>query len=232
VKIRVLDDPKMVALEAAKTIAAEARSAVMTRGKFVMAVSGGRTPWQMLRILSGEDVPWKHVHVFQVDERVAPAGDPERNLTHLVECLLEQAPLRPEQIYAMPVEDRDLESATASYARTLEEIAGSPPVLDLTHLGLGADGHTASLVPGDPVLDLTEVDVALTGVYQEHRRMTLTYPALNRSRRILWVVTGEEKAGMLARLRDGDISIPAGRIRQDKALLLVDRAAADRSEPA
>ena len=231
-KIRVLDDPKMVALEAAKTIAAEARSAVMTRGKFVMAVSGGRTPWQMLRILSGEDVPWKHVHVFQVDERVAPAGDPERNLTHLVECLLEQAPLRPEQIYAMPVEDRDLESATASYARTLEEIAGSPPVLDLTHLGLGADGHTASLVPGDPVLDLTEVDVALTGVYQEHRRMTLTYPALNRSRRILWVVTGEEKAGMLARLRDGDISIPAGRIRQDKALLLVDRAAADRSEPA
>ena len=231
-KIRVLDDADMVAMEAAKTIAAEARSTVMTRGKFVMAVSGGKTPWQMLRVLSGEDVPWKYVHVFQVDERVAPAGDPDRNLTHLLKSLLEQAPLRPEQIYAMPVEDRDLEAATANYARTLEEIAGSPPVLDLAHLGLGPDGHTASLVPGDPVLEITDADVALTGVYQERRRMTLTYPMLNRSRRILWVVTGAEKAGMLVRLRAGDISIPAGRIRQDKALVLVDRAAADRSEPA
>ena len=115
------------------------------------------------------------------------------------------------------------------YALTLREIAGSPPVLDLVHLGLGPDGHTASLVPGDAVLDVTDADVALTGVYQGRRRMTLTYPILNRSRRILWLVTGSEKAGMLVRLRDGDLSIPAGRVRRDQALVLADRAAAERS---
>ena len=119
-----------------------------------MAVSGGRTPWEMLRALAGEEVPWKAVHVFQVDERVAPAGDPDRNLTHLRESLLEHAPLPAEQIHAMPVEEPDLEGAAARYAQTLRQIAGSPPVLDLAHLGLGPDGHTASLVPGDPVLNV------------------------------------------------------------------------------
>jgi 6-phosphogluconolactonase len=230
-KIQVLADADAVATGAAKIIAAEARSAVAARGRFVMAVSGGRTPWQMLRALATEDVPWKNLHVVQVDERVAPAGHADRNLTHLCASLLEQAPLRPEQIYAMPVEEKDLEAAAKSYAETLREIAGTPPVLDLAHLGLGSDGHTASLVPGDPVCDLTEVDVAMTGVYQERRRMTLTYPMLNRSRRILWLVTGPEKTGMLVRLHDGDVSIPAGRIRQDKALVLADCAAAENCGP-
>jgi 6-phosphogluconolactonase len=225
-KINVLGDAKAVAAEAAKFIAAEARMAVTVRGQFVFAISGGHTPWQMLRALATEEVPWKNVHIVQVDERVAPAGHAERNLTHLCESLLEQAPLRPEQIYALPVEEKDLEAAAASYARTLQEIAGTPPVLDLAHLGLGPDGHTASLVPGDPVCDITDADVAMTGVYEGRRRMTLTYPMLNRSRRILWLVTGAEKAGMLARLYAGDMSIPAGRVRQDKALVLADQAAA------
>jgi 6-phosphogluconolactonase len=230
-KIKVLADANVVATEAAKLIAAEARTAVAARGRFVFAVSGGRTPWQMLQALSTEDMPWKNVHVVQVDERVAPPGHADRNLTHLCASLLEQAPLRPEQIYAMPVEDKDLEAAVRSYAQTLEELAGTPPVLDLAHLGLGPDGHTASLVPEDPVCDLTDVDVAMTGVYQERRRMTLTYPMLNRSRRILWLVTGAEKAGMLVRLQAGDVSIPAGRIRQDKALVLADHAAAEPGNP-
>jgi len=227
-QIQILPDADAVARQAAKIIAAEARSAVTARGRFIMAVSGGHTPWQMLRALAGEEVPWQGVHVVQVDERIAPAGNPDRNLTHLRESLLANAPLPPEQLHAMPVEENNLKAAAARYARTLQQIAGSPPVLDLAHLGLGPDGHTASLVPGDPVLDVTERDVALTGVYLGRRRMTLTYPMLNRSRRILWVATGAEKAGMLPRLRDGDVTIPAGRIRQDQALLLADRPAAEK----
>ena len=198
------------------------------RGRFIVAFSGGHTPWQMLRALADEQMPWAGVHVVQVDERVAPAGDPDRNLTHLRESLLARCPLRPEQVHAMPVESADLEAAGARYALTLQQIAGSPAVLDLAHLGLGPDGHTASLVPGDPVLDVTGADVALTGVYQGRRRMTLTYPVLNRARRIVWLITGGEKAEMLARLCRGDRSIPAGRIDQHQALVLADHEAAAR----
>ena len=225
-KIEILPDADAVARQAAEAIAADARASVLARGRFVMAVSGGHTPWQMLRALANEDVPWENLHVAQVDERVAPEGDPDRNLSHLRESLLEHAPLRPEQILAMPVEWPDLDAAAKGYAETLQKIAGSPPVLDLAHLGLGPDGHTASLVPGDPVLNVTDLDVALTGVYQERRRMTLTYPMLNRSRRILWLVTGSDKVAALQRLRDGDRSIPAGRIQAANALVLADQAAA------
>ena len=158
-KIEVLADADAVARAAAATIAADARAAVAARGRFLMAVSGGHTPWVMLRELANEQVPWNDVHVFQVDERIAPAGDPDRNLTHLRASLLEHAPLPPEQIHAMPVEMPDSEAAAKQYAQTLREIAGSPPVLDLAHLGLGPDGHTASLVPGDPVCDVTDADV-------------------------------------------------------------------------
>jgi len=225
-KIEIFPDADAVAQKGAEIIAAEARAAVKARGRFIVAVSGGHTPWQMLRALVNEDVPWEGVNVVQVDERVAPAGDSDRNLTHLYESLLEHAPLRPEQIYAMPVEEPELESAAERYAETLKKIAGSPPVLDLVHLGLGPDGHTASLVPEDPVLNVTDSDVALTGVYQGRRRMTLTYPMLNRSRRVLWLVTGNDKVDALARLREGDVSIPAGRIQRDNALVLADQAAA------
>jgi len=227
-KTQILADADVVAKEAAKVIAAEARSAVAARGRFIMAVSGGHTPWQMLRALASEDVPWGSVHVVQVDERIAPAGDPDRNLAHLRESLLEHAPLPAEQIYAMPVEEVDLEAAARRYARTLEQIAGTPPLLDLAHLGLGPDGHTASLVPNDPVLNVLDRDVALTGVYMKRRRMTLTYPMLNRSRRILWLVTGAEKVAMLPRLCAADASIPAGRVHQEHALVLADRAAAEK----
>jgi 6-phosphogluconolactonase len=229
-EIKILASAEAVAREGAAIIAAEARAAVAARGHFMLAVSGGHTPWVMLRDLAGEDIPWNGVHVAQVDERVAPAGHPDRNLTHLRESLLEHAPLRAEQIYAMPVEASDLEAAASLYAQTLRGIAGSPPVFDLVHLGLGPDGHTASLVPGDPVLDVTDADIALTGVYQGRRRMTLTYPMINRARRILWLVTGNDKVGMLMRLRDGDSSIPAGRIVRDNACVIADRAAAGQLE--
>ena len=223
--IRILDDADSAARAAAAVIADSARAAVAARGRFVMAVSGGHTPWIMLRALANEEVPWGRVHVVQVDERVAPAGHPDRNLTQLRASLLEHAPIGPDQIHPMPVESPDLETAAAQYALTLGQLAGSPPVLDLVHLGLGPDGHTASLVPGDPVLQVADADVALTGVYQGRRRMTLTYPMLNRARNVLWLVTGSEKAGMLARLQSGDLSIPAGRVRAGDALILADRGA-------
>jgi 6-phosphogluconolactonase len=228
-RIEALADADSVARAGAAFTAAEARAAVAARGRFIVAFSGGHTPWQMLRALAAEEVPWAGVHVVQVDERVAPAGDPDRNLTHLRESLLAHCPLRPEHVHAMPVETADLEAASRHYALTLRQIAGFPAVLDLAHLGLGPDGHTASLVPGDPVLEVTDADVALTGIYQGRRRMTLTFPILNRSRRIVWLVTGREKTEMLARLCRGDRAIPAGRISQDQALVLADHEASARS---
>jgi 6-phosphogluconolactonase len=225
-KIEMFADDESTAHAAAKFIAAGACDAVTARGRFVMAVSGGHTPWIMLRALASEELPWKRVQVVQVDERVAPNGHPDRNLTHLREALLDHSPIRPEQIHAMPVESPNLEAAAREYASTLCEIAGTPPTLDMVHLGLGPDGHTASLVPGEPVLNVTDADVAMTGNYQGRRRMTLTYPVINRARHVLWLVTGSEKVGMLDRLRKGDLSIPAGRIRQDRAVIFADHAAA------
>lgn len=226
-KIEVMDTAESVAQRAAAIIGEETRMAVNSRGRFVIAVSGGHTPWLMLRELAQTDVPWQAVHIIQVDERVAPPGNPDRNLTHLRESLLNHAPISAGQIHQMPVESADLEAAATAYAKTLQQVAGTPPVLDMVHLGLGPDGHTASLVPGDPVLNVEDADVGITGVYQGRRRMTLTYPIINRCRRVLWVVTGKEKTPALRRLLDGDTSIPAGRVRRQNALLIADHAAAE-----
>lgn len=225
-KTHIFPDADAVAKGAATIIAEEARKAVAARGRFVMAVSGGKTPWQMLRDLAHEEVPWASVHIVQVDERIAPAGDPDRNLTHLRESLLSHAPIPPEQIHAMPVEAADPERACLDYTGVLNSLCGAPPVLDLIHLGLGPDGHTASLIPGDSVCQVLDREIALTGVYQNRRRMTLTYPVINRARAILWVVTGGEKAPMVPRLLAGDPGIPAGPIAQQNATLLLDAPAA------
>jgi len=222
----ILPDQDALAKRAAGIIAADARAAAQARGRFVMAVSGGKTPWLMLAELAHQELPWADVHVFQIDERIAPAGDPDRNYTHLRTSLLQHAPIPPEQIYPMPVESPEVEGAAKQYAHMLERVAGKPPVLDLAHLGLGPDGHAASLIPNDPVLQVTDSDVAITGVYQGHRRMTLTYPVINRARRILWLVSGRDKVSALTKLRAADPSIPAGRISQTRALLLADREAA------
>jgi len=227
--IDVLADVDSAARRAAAVIASEARAAIAARGRFVVGISGGRTPWIMLRALSALDLPWEHVDVVQVDERIAPAGHSDRNLTHLLAALQSPVPAagrRFARIHPMPVDSADLAGAPARYAQLLADIAGSPPVLDLVHLGLGADGHTASLIPGDPVLGVTDADVSLTGMYQGRRRMTLTYPIINRARRVLWLITGEDKAAMLGRLLRSDPAIPAGHVRHHDALLLTDRAAA------
>jgi 6-phosphogluconolactonase len=227
-KIEVLHNADMVAQQAASIIAAEARKAVALRGCFTLAFSGGKTPWKMLRALADEDVPWDGIHIIQVDERIAPEGHTDRNMTHLRESLMGQASLLPERVHAMQVEEKDPEVAAANYALTIRQIAGSKSIIDLIHLGLGSDGHTASLIPGDPVLDVTDRDVAPTGIYQGRRRLTLTYPVINRARRILWLVTGSEKREMLLRLLASDLSIPAGRISQENAIVLADKDAANR----
>ncbi|MHB8205285.1 MAG: 6-phosphogluconolactonase [Desulfomonilaceae bacterium] len=224
--VKVFPDEDSVASAAASIIAGEARAAVEERGRFILAVSGGHTPGKMLRSLAGQDVPWEYTHVIQVDERVAPEGGPDRNLTLLKKSLFKNSPIAEENIHPMPVDGEDLSAGTQRYALILCEIAGAPPVLDLVHLGLGLDGHTASLVPGDPALNITDEDVALTRTYQGRRRMTLTYPILNRSRKILWLVTGSDKASILVKLQDGDTSLPAGKVRRDRAIVLADGAAA------
>jgi 6-phosphogluconolactonase len=224
-KIEVLDNEDLVAIKAASIIADEARKAVALRGSFIFAISGGKTPWKMLRALADEDVPWKRMHILQVDERLAPEGHPDRNMTHISENLLGNAPLLPGRIHAMQVNEKDREMAADNYSQTIKQIAGPMAIIDLVHLGLGTDGHTASLIPGDPVLNVINSDVASTGIYQGRRRLTLTYPVINRARKILWLVTGNEKSEMLLRLLKGDQTIPAGHISQEHAMVLADRDA-------
>jgi 6-phosphogluconolactonase len=214
--LEVLPDPAAVAARAAGYVADLARAVAGSR--FSFAVSGGHTPWAMFRELAAEDMPWASTELFQVDERVAPAGDPDRNLTHLQESL----GAAPAIVHPMPVEEEDLAAAARAYAAAL------PARFDLVHLGLGPDGHTASLVPDDPVLTEASALVALTQPYQGYRRMTLTYPALARAERILWLVTGADKQEPLARLLSGDRSTPAGRVQAGHSLIVADAQAAER----
>lgn len=225
-RLLVFDGDEATAEQAAALIASKAREAIAARGRACLALSGGRTPWIMMRALAEEALSWRDVDIFQADERVAPLSSEDRTLTHLREALLSHAPLRAEQVHPMPVDDADLAAAAGRYEGILQKVAGTPPVLDLVHLGLGADGHTASLVPHDAALEVTAADVTISGPYQGHRRMTLTYPILNRAEAVLWLVTGEGKAEALKRLYAGDTSIPAGRVRRDRAVILADKLAA------
>lgn len=205
-----------VAVEAASHIVAVLRAALARNERALMAVSGGTTPGRAFERLKPADLDWDRVDIFQVDERVAPEGDPARNLAGLRTSLLSRVPAR---AYPMPVGEADLDAAASAYARSL------PPAFDLIQLGLGADGHTASLIPGDAVLAASS-DVAMTaGPYQGTRRMTLTAGPINRARSILWIVTGAEKRAALAALRAGRDDIPANRIARDHAVIIADRAA-------
>lgn len=219
-RLEVVADERAAARRGAELIAEAGAAAAAARGPFSLAMSGGRSPWAMLAILGElERMPWDATELFQVDERIASPGSEDRNLTHMVLGLSmdHQSAMRP-----MPVTQRDLEAAARSYESSLPEDR-----LDLIHLGLGPDGHTASLVPGDPVLDVTDRSVALTEEeYQGHRRMTLTYPAIDAARQILWLVTGESKREPLAKLLAGDDSIPAGRVRNESMVIVADEAAA------
>ena len=218
IDLEVLESDRAAARRAAELIAAAGQRAVADHGSFSFAMSGGRSPWAMLAILGDlEEMPWAETELFQVDERIASPGSEDRNLTHMVLGLSmdHQSALRP-----MPVTNRDLDAAAHEYETSL------PERLDVVHLGLGPDGHTASLVPGDPVLEVDDRRVAVTtNEYQGHRRMTLTYPALAEAREIIWLVTGEEKRDPLQKLLAADPSIPAGRVRNDSMFVVADSAA-------
>jgi 6-phosphogluconolactonase len=216
-ELEVLLDAEAAARRAAEVIFGSARSSMQDRGAFALAMSGGRSPSRMLSDLASFDLPWRETGIWQVDERIAPDGDPDRNLRSLL------ANLPPEGrgvVRPMHVTDDDPEAAAERYAASL------PERFDVVHLGLGEDGHTASLVPGDPVLDIVDRDVAVTREYRGRRRMTFTYPLLDRQPFVLWLITGEGKAPVLPRLLDADPSIPAGRVRAAHQLVLADSAAA------
>ncbi len=219
IELEVLGDQRAAAERAAALIATAGSSAARERGSFSLALSGGRSPWAMVARL-GEiaEMPWAKTELFQVDERIASPGSEERNLTHLVLGLSidHQVALRP-----MPVTRHDLDDAAREYESAL------PERIDLVHLGIGPDGHTASLVPGDPVLEVRDRRVAITETaYQGLRRMTLTYPELSRARSVLWLITGAEKREALDKLLAADPSIPAGRVENEKMIIVADQAAA------
>src|ERR1700722_13168213 len=218
IPIEVHPDDVSVALRAAEIVVEHATAAIAARRMFTLAVSGGHTPGQMFAELARrKDFPWDQTAIYQVDERIAPDGDPNRNLTLLWDNLPEAAF---SQLHPMPVQADDLEQGAKQYASAI------PERFDLIHLGIGPDGHTASLVPGDPVLDVLDRDVALTGLYMDLHRMTVTYPVLNRARALLWLITGKEKCEALRRLLTADESIPAGRVARTNALIVADAGAA------
>ena len=210
-KEEVVADAEAAALRGAELIALAAGAAIEATGGFSLAVSGGHAPWRMFELLGTHELDWDAIDIFQVDERIAPVGDPDRNLTHLLESLPSDGTAR---VRPMPVNDDDLDAAAARYADEL------PESLDLVHLGLGPDGHTASLIPDDPVLEVRDRLVAVTGEYQGRRRMTLTYPTIEAALSVLWLVTGADKPEALAKLRAGDPSIPAGRVQAREATLV------------
>jgi polyphosphate glucokinase len=225
-ELHIGSTPEATASAAAKGIADAIRAAVKARGLCTLALSGGHSPAGMLAELARQRIPWESVHIFQVDERAAPAGSPDRNWTDLQSILLDHIRIPANNIHAMLPDSPDLDITAERYAAELAAVAGQPPVIDLVHLGLGHDGHTASLVPGDPVLGEVSKDVAVTGEYQGYQRLTLTYPCLRRARQLTWFVTGADKAAMLRRLQQNGQGIPAGRIDHDRNVVYADRAAA------
>ncbi|MGB9346179.1 MAG: 6-phosphogluconolactonase [Ilumatobacteraceae bacterium] len=202
------EDP---AAAAGRWLARRIRDAARRRGEALIAVSGGSTAPPMFRALLDQNVPWDRLTIWQVDERVAPDGDPARNAVQLV-------PL-PCQVRLMPVTVADLAIGARRYG------AGLPERFDVVHLGLGSDGHTASWPPGDRVVD-SERPCEAIGEFNGLARMTLTPPVVNAARSRLMLTLGASKAPMVARWLLRDPSIPANRVRRGATWLFLDPAAA------
>jgi 6-phosphogluconolactonase len=225
-QVEVQQDAEQAAQRAAELMAEAVLQTLAQQEQCHLAFSGGSTAPALLEAFATHALPWDRVQIFQVDERIAPTVDAARNFTALLRVLAERVPLPMANLHPMPVEIEPPEEAAVDYQHLLLDMIGRPPVFDLVHLGLGADGHTASLVPGDPVLAVENRDVAVCGVYQGHKRLTLTYPILLRAKRVLFLVSGEDKRQAVQQLVDGDPAIPAGRLAGDNAILILDQKAA------
>jgi 6-phosphogluconolactonase len=214
-ELRIFDDAEALAHAASDYVLEYAQALTSGSSQFSFAVSGGKSPWVMLSDLAKEHLDWDRTVIYQVDERVAPDGDDLRNLTHLRSSLASTSAT----IEPMEVNAPDVDAAAERYAALL------PAQFELIHLGMGPDGHCASLIPNDPVLDVTDRLVAVSDVYQGTRRMTLTYPALSTAKQLLWLISGSDKQEALAKLLDSDPSIPAGRVEAASSIIMADRAA-------
>ena len=226
--LRIFDTADHAAVAAAQWLTAQLADAVKNRGKASLALSGGRTPWRMLEAMNWVEIPCAQLSIYQVDERAVPVDDERRNGRRIAELLGQQDVALVERFCAMSAEREDLESEAGDYARVLSTGLGSPPILDVVQLGLGADAHTASLIPGDPLLDVIDRSVGVAATYQGTRRLSLTFPVLNAARARLWLVTGSDKVDALASLVGRDPTLPCGRVKQDGAVVFADAAAAAR----
>lgn len=226
--VRVVADAELLANDAAAFIAEESRLAIAARNRFTLALSGGRSPVRLFEALAKqENIAWEDVHVLQVDERAVPAASPDRNFRAIRKHLLDQVPIPESHVHPMPAEAGDLTAAAEAYAMTLARILGPGKTLDLVHLGLGSDGHTASLLPGDPALSSVG-DVVVSHEYQGARRLSLSLPAICRARQRVWFITGRAKSAMVKRAMAGDAAIPAGRVTRENSTFFIDREAAER----
>jgi len=236
--LRVLPGPAEVAAEAAAEVAARAGEAVAARGAFMLALSGGSTPRALYALLADPSgalaarMPWGRTQVFFGDERHVPPGHPDSNFRMAREALLARVPIPAENVHRIRGELPDAAEAAAAYERELRAVLGEVPALDLVLLGLGEDGHTASLFPGSPALDERERWVAAPWVERIGAfRITLTLPVLDRARAVVFLVAGAEKAAALRRALRGAAEgepVPAARVRPlgGRLLWLADRAAA------
>lgn len=231
----IVPDQQALAENARELITRAAAESIERSGRFMLALSGGRTPLLVYKLLASAPIDWTRVHVFWGDERCVPPEHPESNFRGASESLLTKVPIPPSQLHRMRGEDPDPDGAAADYARTLNEAFGLDgtrfPRFDLILLGLGADGHTASLFPGTP--SIKETSRTVVAVYVERlrsHRLTLTLPALNAAARVVFLVGGADKATALkAALREGqNESVPASLVRPADGLSIwiVDRAAA------
>lgn len=237
-RVEVLPDPPALAHHVAEWMT---QAALAARGPFRVSLSGGSTPKALYGLLaSGEfkaRFPWFRVLWYWGDERFVPYDHPDSNYRMTREAMLAKAPVPPENIFPIPT-DGDPDDAARRYERTLQEAYGATsldpqrPLFDITLLGLGPDGHTASLLPGEPVLNERKRWVAAVSHGRPEVRITLTYPPIDSSRWVAFLVAGKEKAAIFSKIRAGNSDLPAARVRPVGELIwFVDRAAAGAPAP-